>query len=65
MAEASILQVDDEPANLSLLSHLLRPAYKVRAANSGESALCAAASKPRPGLVLVDVMMPGIDGYEV
>ena len=63
MAAVTILIVDDEPANLSLLTHLLRPEYQVRAANSGESALRAAASEPRPDLVLLDVMMPGMDGY--
>jgi CheY-like chemotaxis protein len=47
----TILVVDDEPANLSLVTHLLRPLYQVRAANSGENALRAAASEPRPALV--------------
>ena len=65
MTQATILIVDDEPANLSLLTHLLRTTYHVRAASSGESALHAAASDPRPDLVLLDVMMPGMDGYEV
>jgi two-component system NtrC family sensor kinase len=61
----TILVVDDEPENLSLLTHLLRPFYHVRAANSGENALRAAVSEPRPDLVLLDVMMPEMDGYEV
>ncbi len=65
MSTATILIVDDEPANLSLLTHLLRPVYQVRAANSGENALRAAASDPRPDLILLDVMMPGMDGYTV
>ncbi|MFZ4481985.1 MAG: response regulator, partial [Rhodoferax sp.] len=65
MTQATILIVDDEPANLSLLTHLLRPTYHVRAASSGESALHAAASDPRPDLVLLDVAMPGMDGFEV
>jgi putative two-component system response regulator len=62
---ATILVVDDEPTNLSLLMHLLRPIYHVRAANSGENALRAATSEPRPDLILLDVMMPGMDGYAV
>jgi signal transduction histidine kinase len=62
---ATILVVDDEPENLSLLSQLLRPVYQVRAASSGEQALRAAASEPQPDLVLLDVMMPGMDGYAV
>jgi len=65
MNSATILIVDDEPANLSMLSHLLRPDYQVRAANSGENALRVATSEPRPDLILLDVMMPGMDGYMV
>ena len=62
---ATLLIVDDEPANLALLTQLLQPTYRVRAANSGESALRAAAVEPRPDLMLLDVMMPGMDGYTV
>lgn len=65
MALATILIVDDQPSNLSVLTHLLRADYQVRAANSGASALRAAASEPKPDLVLLDVMMPGMDGYTV
>ncbi len=65
MAEATILIVDDEPVNLNLLDHLLRPTYQVRAANSGAAALRAAATPPRPDLVLLDVSMPDMDGYAV
>jgi putative two-component system response regulator len=65
MNKATILIVDDEPTNLSLLTGLLRPEFHVRAANSGENALRAAATEPRPSLVLLDVMMPRMDGYMV
>lgn len=65
MALATILIVDDQPSNLSVLTYLLRADYQVRAANSGASALRAAASEPKPDLVLLDVMMPGMDGYTV
>ncbi|MCF8177672.1 MAG: two-component system response regulator [Sulfuritalea sp.] len=65
MTSRTILIVDDEPANLFLLSHLLEPDYQVRAANSGASALSAAAGTPPPDLMLLDVMMPGMDGYAV
>lgn len=65
MTAETILIVDDEPTNLFLLTSLLRPEFVVRAANSGESALRAAASEPLPDLVLLDVMMPGMDGYVV
>jgi putative two-component system response regulator len=65
MVATTILIVDDEPTNLSLLNHLLRPLYQLRAANSGESALRAAVAEPRPDLILLDVMMPDMDGYTV
>ncbi|WP_295384876.1 two-component system response regulator [uncultured Thiodictyon sp.] len=60
----TILIVDDTPQNLTLLGELLLPLYRVRAANSGERALRAAAAQA-PDLILLDVMMPGMDGYEV
>lgn len=62
---ATILVVDDAPENLGVLAELLQPLYRVQAANSGEKALRIAAGAPRPDLILLDVMMPGIDGYEV
>ncbi len=65
MPQATILIVDDEPANVTTLAQLLRPAYQVRAANSGAAALRVAASEPRPDLVLLDISMPGMDGYAV
>jgi putative two-component system response regulator len=60
-----VLVVDDTPDNLSLMNDLLKVDYKVRIANSGEKALAMASAEPRPDLVLLDVMMPGMDGYEV
>lgn len=65
MESQTLLIVDDEPANLSILNQLLRPEFRVRAANSGKDALLAAATEPKPDLVLLDVMMPEMDGYEV
>ncbi len=65
MSQATILIVDDEPANLSVLTHVLQAQYRVRAVNSGERALQVAATVPRPDLILLDVMMPGMDGYAV
>ncbi|CUW41093.1 putative response regulator rpfG [Magnetospirillum sp. XM-1] len=61
----TILVVDDTPENLTVLGELLRPHYRVRAANCGERALRAAGSAPRPDLILLDVMMPDMDGYTV
>mgnify|MGYP005853022511 CR=1 FL=1 len=62
---ADILIVDDTPANLQLLASMLRErGYKVRPAPSGETALRAAQSSP-PDLILLDITMPVMDGYEV
>ncbi|MDO9163235.1 MAG: two-component system response regulator [Methylococcaceae bacterium] len=61
----TILIVDDAPENLSLLSDLLQPYYQVRAANSGLRALRTATTDPQPDLILLDVIMPSMDGYEV
>jgi len=65
MNSQTLLIVDDEPANLSILTHLLRPDFQVLAANSGKDALLAVAANPKPDLVLLDVMMPDMDGYGV
>ncbi len=60
-----ILIVDDQAENLAVLGDLLETHYRVRVANSGEHALRAAASDPKPDLILLDVMMPEMDGYAV
>ncbi|MFW5836441.1 MAG: hybrid sensor histidine kinase/response regulator [Desulfovibrionaceae bacterium] len=60
-----VLVVDDEPANISILAGLLKDGHRVLAAKSGEEALRRAAGDPRPDLILLDVMMPGMDGFEV
>ncbi|HKA43543.1 MAG TPA: response regulator [Burkholderiales bacterium] len=60
----TILAVDDTPTNLSLIAELLRDRYRVRVATSGAKALELAAASP-PDLMLLDVMMPGLNGYEV
>jgi len=65
MNTPTILIVDDEPANLAVFSQLLGPSYRVRACESGEQALAASRSEPRPDLILLDVMMPVMDGYTV
>jgi putative two-component system response regulator len=62
---ATILLVDDTPDNIDVLSGTLRPLYKVKAALSGERALVIASADPRPDMILLDVMMPGMDGHEV
>ncbi|WP_244899870.1 response regulator [Rhodoferax fermentans] len=63
--KATVLVVDDTPDNLSLVSGLLRDDYIVRVANNGEKALRIASSEQPPDLILLDIMMPGMDGYEV
>jgi putative two-component system response regulator len=63
--KSMILVVDDAPDSLTLLNALLRDEYKVKVANSGERALAIANSEPKPDLILLDIMMPGLDGYEV
>jgi DNA-binding NtrC family response regulator len=61
---ATILITDDIPANLDLLSDALEPAgYNILAAPSGEVAL-RIAKRARPDLILLDVLMPGLDGFE-
>ncbi|HQU89754.1 MAG TPA: response regulator [Denitromonas sp.] len=60
-----ILIVDDTPENLAVLGDVLQPDYTVQATTSGERALAIAAAKPAPDLILLDIMMPGMDGYTV
>ncbi len=62
---ATVLVVDDTPDNLSLISGLLKDDYKVKVANGGERALRIAAAENTPDLILLDIMMPEMDGYEV
>jgi putative two-component system response regulator len=61
----SILVIDDSTENLDVLKETLKGSYIVRPALHGELGLRIANSKPQPDLILLDVMMPGIDGYEV
>jgi sigma-B regulation protein RsbU (phosphoserine phosphatase) len=64
-SKPSILVVDDTPANLTLMTGLLQDDYQVRAATSGEKALKIAFSDNPPDLILLDIMMPEMDGHEV
>jgi putative two-component system response regulator len=63
--KAIILVVDDTPDNLTLMSGLLKDNYLVKVANSGTRALKIAQSETPPDLILLDIMMPEMDGYEV
>jgi len=61
---ARILLVDDDPGNLNMLGSLLQPHYDILAAPSGTRALQIAGAQ-KPDLILLDVMMPDMDGYAV
>ena len=61
----TVLIVDDSPDGLQILNEVLKRQYEVRLARSGEQALQAAQQKPQPDAILLDIMMPGMDGYEV
>ncbi|WNC70709.1 hybrid sensor histidine kinase/response regulator [Thalassotalea psychrophila] len=61
----TILVVDDEPGNIDLASALLKDKYKVKAATNGKLALKIAQADPNIDLILLDIMMPEMDGYEV
>jgi diguanylate cyclase (GGDEF)-like protein len=62
---ASILIVDDVPTNIQVLAEALRKQYRVKVATNGLEALAVARARPQPDLVLLDVMMPVMDGFEV
>lgn len=61
----TLLIVDDTPENLGILSELLQPYFTVRIANGGRRALQVAAGNPKPDMILLDIMMPDLDGYQV
>jgi adenylate cyclase len=62
---ATILIVDDTPANLALMVEVLKPEYRTRIAINGDKALQLVFGSEPPDLILLDIMMPGLDGYEV
>jgi serine phosphatase RsbU (regulator of sigma subunit) len=60
-----VLVVDDAPANVRIVNEILRNTYHVKIATNGTKALELAAGTPGPDLILLDVIMPGMDGYDV
>ena len=64
-SKQTILVIDDTPENLSLINALLREFYQVKVSTSGRDGLNVAQLQPQPDLILLDIMMPDIDGYEV
>ena len=63
--KATVLVVDDIAENITVLHNVLSGDYKVKAATNGEKALEIARSEPHPDIILLDIMMPGMDGYAV
>jgi serine phosphatase RsbU (regulator of sigma subunit) len=61
----TVLVVDDTPENIDLLDGVLNQDYKIKAALNGEKAVKIAGSENPPDIILLDIMMPGMDGYEV
>ena len=61
----TVLLVDDAPANIQAVNSILKDIYKIRIATNGAKALELVKVAPSPDLVLLDVSMPGMDGYEV
>jgi sigma-B regulation protein RsbU (phosphoserine phosphatase) len=64
-AQKLILIVDDTPLNIGVISGALKDSYKTKVATNGEKALALASADDKPDLILLDIMMPGMDGYEV
>jgi len=63
--QKSILIVDDTPINIGVISGALKDSFKTKVATNGEKALAIASGEDKPDLILLDVMMPVMDGYEV
>ncbi|MET0103578.1 MAG: response regulator [Sedimenticola sp.] len=60
-----VLVVDDSPESIDMLVGILKDSYKIKVAKNGQRALEIAQSEPTPDLILLDIFMPGMDGYEV
>ncbi len=64
-SRATVLVVDDVPTNVQILADALSSDYRIKVANNGISALEIARHEPQPDIILLDVMMPEMDGFEV
>ena len=65
MSKKLVLIVDDTPTNVAVVSGVLTDSFRTKVATNGEKALAIATGAEKPDLILLDVMMPGMDGYEV
>jgi len=65
VTKPTVLAVDDAPDNLALIANILQSHYRVKVAPNGDIALKLAHGASQPDLILLDIMMPGKDGYEV
>ena len=65
VAMPTLLAVDDTPENLHFLNGILQKSFRVKVANSGERALLLVQGNELPDIILLDVVMPGLDGYQV
>src|SRR6516225_7205254 len=63
--QKTILVVDDTPLNISVITEALKGTYKTKVATNGPKALAIAAADEKPDLILLDIQMPEMDGYEV
>ena len=61
----TVLVIDDSPQILSIVTDFLKHTYRLKAANNGEKGLRLAASAPKPDIILLDIMMPEMNGHEV
>ncbi|PKN36156.1 MAG: two-component system response regulator [Deltaproteobacteria bacterium HGW-Deltaproteobacteria-19] len=64
MEKQTVLIVDDAPENLALMSSVLKDRYKIKMADNGQRALKLALTGTSPDIILLDIMMPVMDGYE-
>lgn len=60
-----VLIVDDAPTNIDLLRNMLGDQYKTKGAINGDKALKIAQTQPSPDLILLDILMPGLSGFDV
>ncbi len=60
-----VLVVDDTPTNITVISGVLKDSFRIKVATNGKKALAIARASDKPDLILLDVVMPGMDGYEV